>query len=131
MKRKERIPSLCRKVLLDDFEAIGKGKNKVTFDALEGKCKDKVLLDDSNDGLISTKGDGEQTNVWYNHYKVLLNDSYAKDIKVGSALILRNVSMFCPKSSNYALNITLRNLVKIFQKYTVVEDADGASGSNI
>ncbi|GKA10826.1 transposase, MuDR, MULE transposase domain protein [Tanacetum coccineum] len=61
------------------------------------------------------------------HYKVLLDDGYAKDIKVGYALILRNVSVFCPKSSNYALNITLRNLVKIFQKDTVVEDADGAS----
>ncbi|GKE85078.1 copia protein, partial [Tanacetum coccineum] len=65
------------------------------------------------------------------HYKVLLDDGYAKDIKVGYALILRNVSVFCPKSSNYALNITLRNLVKIFQKDIVVEDADGASGSNI
>nr|GEZ40371.1 hypothetical protein [Tanacetum cinerariifolium] len=219
------------KVLLDDFKAVGNGKDKVACGALEdvGKCKDKVLLDDLNDGLISTKGDGRadicQTGrihklrnfkddptqeyirkliddgsedddikrrpwvtalefinnggeieggcfgdiksylkneklekvvaiiAYYTpnvigdmnatlkdpsctmsgtvHYKVLLDDGYAKDIKVGSALILRNVYVFCPKSSNYALNITLINLFKIFQKGTVVEDANGASGSNI
>nr|GEU62888.1 hypothetical protein [Tanacetum cinerariifolium] len=65
------------------------------------------------------------------NYKVLLDDGYDKAIKVGSALILQNVSVFCDKSSNYYLNITTKNLVKIFQKYTVVEDADGASCSNI
>nr|GEX27596.1 hypothetical protein [Tanacetum cinerariifolium] len=60
------------------------------------------------------------------HYEVLLNDTYAKAIKVGSALILYNVSVFCPKPSIYYLNITIKNLVNIFQK-----DANGASGSNI
>ncbi|GJX36270.1 transposase, MuDR, MULE transposase domain protein [Tanacetum coccineum] len=58
------------------------------------------------------------------HYKVLLDDGYDKAIKVGFALILHNVSVFCDKSSNYYLNITTKNLVKIFQKDTVVEDAD-------
>ncbi|GKB46807.1 copia protein [Tanacetum coccineum] len=66
------------------------------------------------------------------HYKVLSSkDGYIKDIKVGYALILRNIFVFSPKSSNCALNITLKNLVKIFKKDTIVEDADGASGSNI
>ncbi|GJS70168.1 copia protein [Tanacetum coccineum] len=66
------------------------------------------------------------------HYKVLSSkDSYAKDIKVGSALILHNVSVFCDKSKNYALNITIMNLVKIIKKDIVVEDADGASSSKI
>ncbi|GKB72754.1 transposase, MuDR, MULE transposase domain protein [Tanacetum coccineum] len=60
------------------------------------------------------------------HYKVLLDDGYDKAIKVGFALILHNVSVFCDKSSNYYLNITTKNLVKIFQKDTVVEDADDA-----
>ncbi|GJX77170.1 copia protein [Tanacetum coccineum] len=55
------------------------------------------------------------------HHKVLLDDFYAKAIKVGSALILNNVSVFYPKSSNYYLNITIRNLVKVFEKETVVE----------
>nr|GEV95297.1 hypothetical protein [Tanacetum cinerariifolium] len=64
------------------------------------------------------------------HYKVLSSeDGYPKDIKVGSALILRNVYVFCDKSKNYALNITIKNLVKIIKKDTVVEDADGASSS--
>nr|GEY02145.1 hypothetical protein [Tanacetum cinerariifolium]GEY12936.1 hypothetical protein [Tanacetum cinerariifolium] len=49
------------KVLLDEFEAIGNEKDKVAFDALDGKCKDMVPSDDSKDRLISTKGDGEQT----------------------------------------------------------------------
>ncbi|GJW78466.1 copia protein [Tanacetum coccineum] len=62
------------------------------------------------------------------HYKVLSSEvGYIKDIKVGSALILHNVFVFSPKSSNCALNITLKNLVKIFKKDTIMEDADGAS----
>ncbi|GJZ56298.1 transposase, MuDR, MULE transposase domain protein [Tanacetum coccineum] len=65
------------------------------------------------------------------HYKVLLNDDVAKGIKVGSAIILQNVSVFCPKSGEFYLNITIRNLVQIFQNVTVMEDANGASSSNI
>ncbi|GJY82092.1 transposase, MuDR, MULE transposase domain protein [Tanacetum coccineum] len=65
------------------------------------------------------------------HYEVLLDDGYDKAIKVGYALILHNVSVFCDKSSYYYLNIITKNLVKIFQKDTVVEDADGASCNNI
>ncbi|GJX44196.1 copia protein [Tanacetum coccineum] len=66
------------------------------------------------------------------HYKVLSSeDGYAKDIKVGPALILRNVFVFCDKPKNYALNMTIKNLVKIIKKDTVVEDADGASSSKI
>nr|GEW76354.1 hypothetical protein [Tanacetum cinerariifolium] len=65
------------------------------------------------------------------HHKMLLDDGYAKAIKGGSALILHNVYVFCDKSSNYYLNITIKNLVKIFQNDTVVEDVDGASCSNI
>nr|GEW86985.1 transposase, MuDR, MULE transposase domain protein [Tanacetum cinerariifolium] len=60
------------------------------------------------------------------HYKVLLKDDYAKAIKVGSALILHNASVFCPKQLIYYLNIKIKNLVKIFQK-----DANGATGSNV
>nr|GEZ04477.1 hypothetical protein [Tanacetum cinerariifolium] len=150
------------KVLLDDFEIVVNGK-------------DKVVLDDAKDGLISTKSDeiggrcfgdiesylkkgklkivvaiitscklnvlGDMnvtlkdplgTTSGTIHYKVLSSeDGYAKDIKVGSALILRNVSVFCDKSKNYALNITIKNLFKINKKDTAVEDADGASSSKI
>ncbi|GKD52798.1 transposase, MuDR, MULE transposase domain protein, partial [Tanacetum coccineum] len=101
------------------------GKNEKVV-AIITSCTPNVICD-MNVTLKDPSGTMSSTI----HYKVLLDDGYTKDIKVGSALILRNVSVFCPKSSNYALNITLRNLVKIFQKYTVVEDADSASRSNM
>ncbi|GKA50579.1 reverse transcriptase domain-containing protein [Tanacetum coccineum] len=54
------------------------------------------------------------------HYKVFRNedDGYAKSIKVGSVLILRNVSVFTPKPSKHYLNITIRNTVQVFDKDT-------------
>ncbi|GJT53303.1 oligopeptide transporter [Tanacetum coccineum] len=48
------------------------------------------------------------------HYKVFQkDDGYTNSIKVGSVLILRNVSVFTPKPSKHYLNITIRNIVKI------------------
>ncbi|GKF53664.1 EEIG1/EHBP1 N-terminal domain-containing protein, partial [Tanacetum coccineum] len=95
--------------------------------AIITSCKPNVLGD-----MNVTLKDPSGTMSGIIHYKVLSSeDGYIKDIKVGSALILRNVYVFCPKSSNCALNITLQNLVKIFKKDTIVEAADGASGSNI
>ncbi|GKC25933.1 reverse transcriptase domain-containing protein [Tanacetum coccineum] len=53
------------------------------------------------------------------HYKVFQQEEgYARSIKVGVVLILRNVSVFTPKPSNHYLNITLRNVVKVFDKDT-------------
>ncbi|GJS69278.1 reverse transcriptase domain-containing protein [Tanacetum coccineum] len=48
-------------------------------------------------------------------YKVFQNenDGYTKSIKVGSVLILRNVSVWTPKPSQHYLNITIRNIVKV------------------
>ncbi|GJV38991.1 phospholipase-like protein [Tanacetum coccineum] len=95
--------------------------------AIITSCKPNVLGD-----MNVTLKDPSGTMSGTIYYKVLSSeDGYINDIKVGSALILRNVSGFCPKSSNCALNITLKNLVKIFKKDTIVEAADGASGSNI
>nr|GEV24018.1 hypothetical protein [Tanacetum cinerariifolium] len=53
------------------------------------------------------------------HYKVIGDGGYGKDINVGAAMILYNVLFFTPKASNHYLNITMRNLVKVFRKYTV------------
>ncbi|GKC16949.1 transposase, MuDR, MULE transposase domain protein [Tanacetum coccineum] len=50
------------------------------------------------------------------HHKVLKEEGYGKAITVGAVLILRNVSMFSPKSSGHYLNITLKNMVKVFHK---------------
>nr|GEV53877.1 hypothetical protein [Tanacetum cinerariifolium] len=54
------------------------------------------------------------------HYKVFKEEEgYAKSINDRAVLILRNVFIFTPKPSNHYLNITLRNIVKVFEKDTV------------
>ncbi|GJT16777.1 hypothetical protein Tco_0875483 [Tanacetum coccineum] len=51
------------------------------------------------------------------HYKVLTEDRFAKAITIGAALILHNVSVFSPKqSTHHYLNITKKNMVKVFHK---------------
>ncbi|GJW14751.1 hypothetical protein Tco_0018884 [Tanacetum coccineum] len=51
------------------------------------------------------------------HYKVLIEERFAKAITVGAALILHNISVFSPKqSTNDYLNITKKNMVKVFHK---------------
>ncbi|GJY47780.1 transposase, MuDR, MULE transposase domain protein [Tanacetum coccineum] len=47
------------------------------------------------------------------HYKVLDVGSYGKDITIGAAMILANVSVFTPKPSKNYLNITKRNVVEV------------------
>ncbi|GJX30720.1 transposase, MuDR, MULE transposase domain protein [Tanacetum coccineum] len=42
------------------------------------------------------------------------DEAYANTINVGVVLILRNVSVFSPKPSKHYLNITLRNIVMVF-----------------
>ncbi|PWA77868.1 hypothetical protein CTI12_AA221540 [Artemisia annua] len=51
------------------------------------------------------------------HHKIINEGGYGKDINVGAALILHKISVFSPKSCHY-LNITLKNLVKVFKKDT-------------
>ncbi|GJS56069.1 hypothetical protein Tco_0629431 [Tanacetum coccineum] len=50
---------------------------------------------------------------------------YGKDITVGAAMILAIVSVFIPKPSKHYLNITMRNVVKVFRKDTVPENGSG------
>nr|GEV37726.1 hypothetical protein [Tanacetum cinerariifolium] len=51
------------------------------------------------------------------HYKVFKDEEgYARSVNVRAVLILCNVSVFTPKPSNHYLNITLRNIVKVFDK---------------
>ncbi|GKE26410.1 copia protein [Tanacetum coccineum] len=123
MNDREEIGGGC----FGDIESyLKKGKLEIVV-AIITSCKPNVLGD-----MNVTLKDPSGTTSGTIHYKVLSSeDGYAKDIKVGSALILRNVSVFCDKSKNYALNITIKNLVKIIKKDTVVEDADGASSSKI
>ncbi|GJX16266.1 zf-CCHC domain-containing protein [Tanacetum coccineum] len=58
------------------------------------------------------------------HYKVKDDGGCEKDITVGAALILADVLVFSPKPSMHYLNITMRNVVKVFHK-----DAVPGSGS--
>ncbi|GJY24224.1 reverse transcriptase domain-containing protein [Tanacetum coccineum] len=59
------------------------------------------------------------------NYKVLDVSSYGKDITVGAAMILANVSVFTPKPSKHYLNITKRNVVEVFRKDTVLGSGSG------
>ncbi|PWA55603.1 hypothetical protein CTI12_AA268920 [Artemisia annua] len=51
--------------------------------------------------------------------------SYGKVITVGAVLIIANVSVFSPKSSSHYLNITMRNVLKVFHKDTFVGNGSG------
>ncbi|GKB14034.1 transposase, MuDR, MULE transposase domain protein [Tanacetum coccineum] len=59
------------------------------------------------------------------HYKVLDVGSYENDITVGAAMILANVSVFTPKPSQHYLNITMRNVIEVFRKDTVLGSGSG------
>nr|GEV54763.1 GPCR kinase [Tanacetum cinerariifolium] len=61
------------------------------------------------------------------HHKVIGDRGYGKDITIRAAMILVNVSVFTPKPSKHYLNITMRNVVKVFRKDTVPEN-EGGSG---
>ncbi|KAL8201931.1 hypothetical protein R6Q57_011078 [Mikania cordata] len=50
------------------------------------------------------------------HHKVLTEEDFRKGISVGSVLILHKVSVYSPSRSTHYLNITKKNLVKIFYK---------------
>nr|GFC65265.1 hypothetical protein [Tanacetum cinerariifolium] len=54
-----------------------------------------------------------------------LNKFYGKDIIVAAAMILVNVSVFTPKPSQHYLNITMRNVIEVFCKDTVLGSGSG------
>ncbi|GJR51644.1 hypothetical protein Tco_1402165 [Tanacetum coccineum] len=59
------------------------------------------------------------------HHKVIGEGGYGKDITVGAVLILANVLVFSLKPSMHYLNITMRNVVKVFRKDTVLGSGSG------
>ncbi|GKC62146.1 GPCR kinase [Tanacetum coccineum] len=59
------------------------------------------------------------------HHKVIGEGGYGKDITVGVALIIAKVSVFSLKPSLHYLNITKKNVVKVFRKDTVPESDSG------
>ncbi|XP_015957329.1 uncharacterized protein LOC107481568 [Arachis duranensis] len=48
------------------------------------------------------------------HHKTFSHSEYGKDITVGSVVVLQKVAVFAPTRSTCYLNITLRNILKIF-----------------
>nr|GEX70012.1 hypothetical protein [Tanacetum cinerariifolium] len=65
------------------------------------------------------------------HHKVIDEGGYGKDITIGAALILANVLVFSLKPSMHYLNITMRNVVKVFRKDTVLGSGSSVGGSRI
>ncbi|GKE00025.1 GPCR kinase [Tanacetum coccineum] len=59
------------------------------------------------------------------YHKIIGEGGYEKDITIGATLILANVLVFSPKPSMHYLNITMRNMVKVFRKDTVPESGSG------
>ncbi|GJZ29551.1 zf-CCHC domain-containing protein [Tanacetum coccineum] len=60
------------------------------------------------------------------HHKVIGEGGCEKDITVEVSLILANVFVFSPKPSMHYLNITKKNVVKVFRKDTVSESGSGS-----
>nr|GEW20351.1 hypothetical protein [Tanacetum cinerariifolium] len=80
-----------------------------------------------NDGNVTglTMKDLSGTIARTVHHKVIGEGGYGNDIIVGAALILANVSVFSPNPSMNYLNITMRNVVKVFRKDTIPGSGSG------
>ncbi|GKC68523.1 zf-CCHC domain-containing protein [Tanacetum coccineum] len=88
--------------------------------AIVKSCSPNVIGD-----LTVTMKDLSSTIPETIRYKVIGDGGYGKNITVGAAMILANVSVFTPKSSKHYLNITLRNVVKVFRKDPVPRSGSG------
>ncbi|PWA48151.1 hypothetical protein CTI12_AA427770 [Artemisia annua] len=106
------IKKFCDNEKLDKFVAVIKSSTP------------NVLGD-----LTATLKDLSSTVSCTIHHKVLTNGGYGKAITVGAALILHDASMFSLKQSTHYLNITIRNLVKVFHKDTIPVNGTGVGGS--
>ncbi|GJX53569.1 hypothetical protein Tco_0281938 [Tanacetum coccineum] len=103
---------------------IKKFLNKGKLDhviAIVKSCSPNVIGD-----LTVTMKDLSCTIPGIIHHKVIGEGGYEKDITVGAALILANISVFSPKPSMHYLNITKRNVVKVFRKDTVPVSESGS-----
>nr|GEW75251.1 hypothetical protein [Tanacetum cinerariifolium] len=94
----------------DDFKIVGIVKS----------CSPNMLGD-----LNVTMKDLSGTIPGTIHHKVIGKGGYGKDITVGPVMILTNVSVFSPTPSKHYLNITMRNVVEVFRKDTVLGNGSG------
>ncbi|GJU85615.1 hypothetical protein Tco_1293161 [Tanacetum coccineum] len=102
---------------IDNFLKKGKLEQVV---AIVKSCSSNALGD-----LNVTLKDLSGTVPGIINYKLLDVGSYGKDITVGAAVILANVSFFTHKPSKHYLNITKRNVVEVFRKDTVLGSGSG------
>ncbi|GKE97050.1 hypothetical protein Tco_1581905, partial [Tanacetum coccineum] len=109
MSTQEYIRKVIEDVGEDDDFIVGKLEKIV---AVIKSCTPNVLGD-----LTVTLKDLSGRISGTIHYKVLIEERFAKAFTIGSALILHNVSVFSPKqSTHHYLNITKKNMVKVFHK---------------
>ncbi|GJW17158.1 hypothetical protein Tco_0024594 [Tanacetum coccineum] len=111
---------------LGDIKNFLKNKKLEQVVAIIKSCTSNALGD-----LILTMKDLSGTIPGAIHHKVINEGGYEKDITVGSALILANVSVFSPKPSMHYLNITIRNVVNVFHKDSVPGNGSGVGRSGM
>ncbi|GJR63000.1 ribonuclease H-like domain-containing protein [Tanacetum coccineum] len=102
----------------EDFKSGSRKLDQVV--AIVKSCSPNVIGD-----LRVTMKDLSGTIPETIHHKVIGEGGYGNDITVGAVLILANVSVFSPKPSMHYLNITKRNVVKVFRKDTVLGSDSG------
>nr|GEZ00519.1 GPCR kinase [Tanacetum cinerariifolium] len=105
---------------LGDIKNFMKNKKLDKVVAIVKSCPSNVLGD-----LTVTMKDLSGTIPGTIHYNVIGDGGYEKKIIVRDALILANVSVFTHKPSMHYINITMRNVVKVFHKDTVSESDSG------
>nr|GEU89762.1 hypothetical protein [Tanacetum cinerariifolium] len=104
MLTQEYVRKITEEASDDDHFTRGPWLSAVQYLAVEGSIA-TVTLKDLSGIIFGTI-----------HYRVLNDDVYGKAISVGAVLILHNVPVFSPKSSGLYLNLTLKNIVKVFHK---------------
>ncbi|GJW87468.1 hypothetical protein Tco_0162808 [Tanacetum coccineum] len=110
-----------QKVVEDvDIENFLKNEKLDQVVAIVKSCSPNVLGD-----LTVTMKDLLGTIPGTISHKVIDEGGYGKDVTVGAAMILVNVSVFTPKPSKHYLNITMRNMVEVFRKDTIPESGSG------
>nr|GEW71480.1 hypothetical protein [Tanacetum cinerariifolium] len=105
---------------LGDIENNSKKRKLDQFVAIVKSCSPNGYGD-----LTVTMKDLSGTILETIHYKVICDGSYGNDITVRAAMILANISVFSPKPSMHYLNITRKNVVKVFRKNTDPESGSG------
>nr|GEU66442.1 hypothetical protein [Tanacetum cinerariifolium] len=105
----------------EDFKSVSWVSATEYTNANGGTSCSPNMIEDSTMTMKNHSGTIPETI----HHKVIGEGGYENDILVRAALILANVSVFSPKPSMHYLNITMRNVVKVFRKDTIPKSGSG------